>query len=58
MLSKEKSGENSFFDSNVMKFLDLPKEFHENDLRKALIRNMKNIKYRLEGGFRIAFVCI
>ena len=42
-----------------MEFLDLPNEFHENDLRKALIRNMKdfilelgkvlmkNIRYRL-----------
>lgn len=49
MLSKEtllpesvkKLGENPFLDSYVMEFLDLPNEFHENDLRKALIRNMK-----------------
>ena len=70
MLSKEtllpesvkKLGENPFLDSYVMEFLDLPNEFHENDLRKALIRNMKdfilelgkisrflmkNIRYRL-----------
>ena len=48
MLSKEtlllesvkKLGENPFLDSYVMEFLDLPNEFHENDLRKALIRNM------------------
>ena len=31
-----------FLDSYVMEFLDLPNEFHENDLRKALIRNMKD----------------
>ena len=50
MLSKEtllpesvkKLGENPFLDSYVMEFLDLPNEFHENDLRKALIRNMKD----------------
>ena len=40
--SVKKLGENLFLDSYVMEFLDLPNEFHENDLRKALIRNMKD----------------
>ena len=35
-------GENPFLDSYVMEFLDLPNEFRENDLRKALIKNMKD----------------
>lgn len=35
----KKLGENPFLDSYVMEFLDLPNEYHENDLRKALIRN-------------------
>lgn len=62
MLSKEtllpesvKSlGENPFLDSYVMEFLDLPNEFHENDLRKALIRNMKD--FILELGKDFTFV--
>ena len=62
MLSKEtlllesvkKLGENSFLDSYVMEFLDLPNEFHENDLRKALIRNMKD--FILELGKDFAFI--
>ena len=62
MLSKEtlllesvkKLGENSFLDSYVMEFLDLPNEFHENDLRKALIRNMKD--FILELGKDFTFI--
>ena len=62
MLSKEtllpesvkKLGENPFLDSYVMEFLDLPNEFHENDLRKALIRNMKD--FILELGKDFTFV--
>lgn len=62
MLSKEtlllesvkKLGENPFLDSYVMEFLDLPNEFHENDLRKALIRNMKD--FILELGKDFAFI--
>ena len=38
----KKLGENPFLDSYVMEFLDLPNEFRESDLRKALIRNMKD----------------
>lgn len=62
MLSKEtllpesvkNLGENPFLDSYVMEFLDLPNEFHENDLRKALIRNMKD--FILELGKDFTFV--
>ena len=62
MLSKEtlllesvkKLGENSFLDSYVMEFLDLPNEFHENDLRKALIKNMKD--FILELGKDFTFI--
>lgn len=62
MLSKEillpesvkKLGENLFLDSYVMEFLDLPNEFHENDLRKALIRNMKD--FILELGKDFTFI--
>lgn len=62
MLSKEtllpesvkNLGENPFLDSYVMGFLDLPNEFHENDLRKALIRNMKD--FILELGKDFTFV--
>ena len=62
MLSKEtllpesvkKWGENPFLDSYVMEFLDLPNEFHENDLRKALIRNMKD--FILELGKDFTFI--
>ena len=62
MLSKEnllpesvkKLGENSFLDSYVMEFLNLPNEFHENDLRKALIRNMKD--FILELGKDFTFI--
>ena len=62
MLSKEtllpesvkKLGGNPFLDSYVMEFLDLPNEFHENDLRKALIRNMKD--FILELGKDFTFI--
>ena len=62
MLSKEtllpesvkKLGENPLLDSYVMEFLDLPNEFHENDLRKALIRNMKD--FILELGKDFTFI--
>lgn len=59
MLSREKVlpeavkklGENPFLDSYVMEFLDLPNEFHENDLRKALIRNMRDFILELGKDF-------
>ena len=62
MLSKEtllpelvkNLGENPFLDSYVMEFLNLPKVFHENDLRKALIRNMKD--FILELGKDFTFI--
>ena len=62
MLSKEvllpesvkKLGENPFLDSYVMEFLDLPNEYHENDLRKALIKNMKD--FILELGKDFTFI--
>lgn len=62
MLSKEnllpesvkKLGENPILDSYVMEFLNLPNEFHENDLRKALIKNMKD--FILELGKDFTFI--
>lgn len=59
MLSKEKLlpeavkklGENPFLDSYVIEFLDLPNEFHENDLRKALIKNMRDFILELGKDF-------
>ncbi|MGN0484439.1 MAG: YhcG family protein [Lachnospiraceae bacterium] len=59
MLSTEKTlpepvkklGENPFLDSYVMEFLDLPNEFHENDLRKALIKNMRDFILELGKDF-------
>lgn len=59
MLSKEmllpetvkRLGENPFLDSYVMEFLDLPNEFRENDLRKALIKNMKDFILELGKDF-------
>lgn len=47
----QKLGENPFLDSYVMEFLDLPNEFHENDLRKALIRNMRDFILELGKDF-------
>lgn len=52
--SVKKLGENPFLDSYVMEFLDLPNEYHENDLRKALIRNMKD--FILELGKNFTFI--
>lgn len=52
--SVKKLGENPFLDSYVMEFLDLPNEFQENDLRKALIRNMKD--FILELGKDFTFI--
>ena len=59
ILSKEKLlpeavkrlGENPFLDSYVMEFLNLPNEFHENDLRKALIKNMRDFILELGKDF-------
>lgn len=52
--SVKKLEENPFLDSYVMKFLNLPNEFHENDLRKALIKNMKD--FILELGKDFTFI--
>ena len=62
MLSKEKLlpepikglKENSFLDSYVIEFLDLPKNFKESDLRKGLIQNMKD--FILEVGKDFTFI--
>ena len=62
MLSKEnllpesvkKLEENPFLNSYVMEFLNLPNEFHENDMRNALIRNMKD--FILELGKDFTFI--
>ena len=52
--SVKKLGENPFLDSYVMEFLDLPNEYRENDLRKALIRNIKD--FILELGKDFTFI--
>ena len=62
MLSKEKLlpeqikglKENPFLDSYVIEFLDLPSNFSENDLRKGLIKNMK--EFILEVGKDFTFI--
>ena len=62
MLSKEKVlpepikglKENPFLDSYVIEFLDLPSNFKEPDLRKGLIRNMKD--FILEVGRDFTFI--
>lgn len=47
----KKLEENPFLDSYVMEFLDLPNEFHENDLQKALIKNMRDFILELGKDF-------
>ena len=47
-------GGNPFLDSYIMEFLDLPNEYREIDLRKALINNMKN--FILELGKDFTFI--
>lgn len=47
-------GGNPFLDSYIMEFLDLPNEYREIDLRKALITNMKN--FILELGKDFTFI--
>ena len=62
MLSKEKLlpesiknlNENPFLDTYIIEFLDLPSRFKENDLRKALISNMKD--FILEIGKDFIFI--
>ncbi len=62
MLSKEKLlpepieglKENPFLDSYVIEFLNLPSNFKESDLRKGLIRNMK--EFILEVGRDFTFI--
>ena len=62
MLSKDKLlpeaikdlKENPFLDSYVIEFLDLPSNFKETDLRKGLIKNMKD--FILEVGKDFTFV--
>jgi len=46
--------ENPFLDSYVIEFLDLPSNFRESDLRKGLIRNMKD--FILEVGRDFTFI--
>ena len=54
MLSREKVlpdiikglKENPFLDSYVIEFLNLPSNFRETDLRKGLIKNMRDFIYR------------
>ena len=46
--------ENPFLDSYVIEFLDLPSNFKESDLRKGLIRNMKD--FILEVGKDFTFI--
>ena len=61
MLSKEnllpesvkKLEENPFLDSYVMEFLNLPNEFHENDLRKALIKKHERFYFGIRKRFHV-----
>lgn len=46
--------ENPFLDSYIVEFLDLPKNFKEADLRKGLIRNMRD--FILEVGKDFTFI--
>lgn len=46
--------ENPFLDSYIIEFLDLPHNFKESDLRKGLIRNMKD--FILEVGKDFTFI--
>ena len=46
--------ENPFLDSSVIEFLDLPSNFREADLRKGLLRNMKD--FILEVGKDFTFI--
>lgn len=50
----KKLGGNPFLDSYVIEFLDLPNEYRESDLRKALIKNMKD--FILELGKDFTFI--
>lgn len=43
--------ENPFLDSYVLEFLDLPNNYHESDLRKALINKMRNFILELGKDF-------
>ena len=61
MLSKDKlnpvpimDDRNPFMDNYVMEFLSLPDKFHENDLRKALVKGMRN--FILELGQDFTFI--
>jgi predicted nuclease of restriction endonuclease-like (RecB) superfamily len=55
LLEKISSGENvKFLDSYVLEFLDLPEKFSENDLKRAIIKNLKN--FILEIGKEFTFV--
>ena len=42
---------NPFLDTYIMEFLDLPNAYHENDFRKALIRNMRDFILELGKDF-------
>mgnify|MGYP001017288066 FL=1 len=48
------SQQNPFLDQYVVEFLDLPDAFHENDFRKALVREMRD--FMLELGKDFTFV--
>ena len=61
MLSKDRplpesvhTKQNPFLDSYIMEFLDLPDTFHENDFRRALVREMR--EFILELGKDFTFI--
>ena len=54
LISERSDGLAALRDSYVLEFLDLPEKHKEKDLRKAIIRNMKN--FILEFGKDFAFV--
>lgn len=47
----EEQSKHAFKDTYIFEFLDLPKDYHEKDLQKQLIVNLKKFLMELGGGF-------
>lgn len=52
--SLQQDSDNRFLDSYVLEFLDLPDKFSENDLKRAIVRNLKS--FILEIGRDFSFI--
>jgi predicted nuclease of restriction endonuclease-like (RecB) superfamily len=50
-IQTQRNFDNVFKDTYVFEFLDLPKDFKEKDLRKALVKNLKEFILELGKGF-------